>query len=65
MLGTLTLALLASQIVVGVADVLLLAPAWMQILHLLGADLYWISLVLLASQSVFPGPVAHRVRAAD
>lgn len=40
--------LLALQFVLGVADVLLLAPVWMQILHLLGADLYWIALVLLA-----------------
>jgi cytochrome c oxidase assembly protein subunit 15 len=41
-------ALLGVQFVLGVADVLLLAPVWMQILHLLGADLYWIALVLLA-----------------
>jgi len=41
-------ALLGVQFVLGVADVLLLAPVWMQILHLLGADLYWIALVLLS-----------------
>jgi cytochrome c oxidase assembly protein subunit 15 len=40
--------LLAMQFVLGVADVLLLAPVWMQILHLFGADLYWISLVMMA-----------------
>jgi len=40
-------ALLGVQFVLGVVDVLLLAPVWMQILHLLGADLYWIALVLL------------------
>jgi heme a synthase len=41
-------ALLGLQFVLGVADVLLLAPVWMQILHLFGADLYWIALVLLS-----------------
>ena len=39
------LVLIAAQFVLGVADVLLLAPTWMQVLHLLGADLYWIALV--------------------
>ncbi|HEY0308599.1 MAG TPA: COX15/CtaA family protein [Acidobacteriaceae bacterium] len=48
-------ALLAIQFALGVADVLLLAPVWMQILHLLGADLYWIALVLL-SYSILIGP---------
>jgi cytochrome c oxidase assembly protein subunit 15 len=31
--------------------VLLLAPQWMQILHLLGADLFWIALVILAGET--------------
>jgi cytochrome c oxidase assembly protein subunit 15 len=44
--------LLGLQFVLGIADVLLLAPPWMQILHLLGADLFWIALVILASESV-------------
>ncbi len=42
--------LLALQCGLGVADVVLLAPLWMQILHLLGADILWIALVLLAAQ---------------
>jgi cytochrome c oxidase assembly protein subunit 15 len=46
--------LLGLQFVLGVGDVLLLAPTWMQILHLLGADLYWISLVVLAAVVVWP-----------
>jgi cytochrome c oxidase assembly protein subunit 15 len=46
--------LLGLQFVLGVGDVLLLAPTWMQILHLLGADLYWISLVVLAAAVVWP-----------
>jgi cytochrome c oxidase assembly protein subunit 15 len=46
--------LLGLQFVLGVGDVLLLAPTWMQILHLLGADLYWISLVVVAAVVVWP-----------
>jgi cytochrome c oxidase assembly protein subunit 15 len=42
--------LLALQYALGVADVALLAPVWMQILHLLGADLMWIALVLLTAR---------------
>jgi len=44
--------LLALQFVLGIADVLLLAPQWLQIFHLLGADLFWISLVILASEAL-------------
>ncbi len=43
------LALIAAQFVLGAADVLLLAPTWMQVLHLLGADLYWIALVAVCA----------------
>jgi heme a synthase len=53
-LAGLVLALLGFQFALGVADVLLLAPVWMQILHLLGADLYWVALVLLAAIVVWP-----------
>ena len=48
------LGLLGFQFALGLADVLLLAPVWMQILHLLGADLYWIALVTLAAVVVWP-----------
>ncbi len=53
-LGGLVVALLTFQFVLGVADVLLLAPVWMQILHLLGADLYWVALVTLAAVVIWP-----------
>lgn len=46
--------LLGLQIVLGVIDVLTLAPTWMQILHLLVADLYWIALVALVAETVRP-----------
>ena len=39
------LLLLALQIILGVADVLLMAPLLLQVLHLLSADLFWIALV--------------------
>jgi len=43
------------QLVLGVGDVLLLAPTWMQVLHLLGADLYWVALVVVAADVVWGG----------
>ncbi len=49
-LALLVLCLLAVQFGLGLADVTLLAPVWMQVLHLLGADLLWIALVLLAAR---------------
>jgi heme A synthase len=40
--------LVGLQIVLGVINVLLLAPVWMQLVHLLSADLLWLAWVLLA-----------------
>jgi cytochrome c oxidase assembly protein subunit 15 len=48
------LGLVLLQFVLGISDVLLLAPTWMQVLHLLGADLYWVMLVVLAAESLWP-----------
>lgn len=45
------LILLALQYVLGVADVALLAPTWMQMTHLFGADLLWIVLVVLCARN--------------
>jgi len=53
-LANMLLLLLFLQFALGIADVILLAPAWMQLLHLLGADLFWIALVLLASETLWP-----------
>ena len=53
-LAGLILGLLVAQFILGVADVLLLAPVWMQIVHLLGADLYWVTLVALAAAVIWP-----------
>ena len=46
--------LLAMQFVLGAADVLLLAPVWLQLVHLLGADVYWAALVGGAAMVVWP-----------
>jgi cytochrome c oxidase assembly protein subunit 15 len=59
------LVLLGFQFALGLADVLLLAPVWMQILHLLGADLYWVALVTLAAIVVWPKAGAALLRQAD
>jgi heme a synthase len=53
-LGKLLVGLLVLQFALGIADVLLLTPAWMQILHLLGADLYWVALLTLTAEVLWP-----------
>ena len=40
---------LGAQLLAGAVNLLLLAPVWMQMLHLLLADLLWISLVVLCA----------------
>jgi heme A synthase len=42
-------ALALAQIGLGFANVLLLAPVWMQLLHLLAADALWVAFVLLGA----------------
>ena len=49
-LGRATLMLAGLQLIGGVINLLLLAPVWMQIVHLLVADLLWIAFVLLGAQ---------------
>ena len=49
-LGLTVASLVGLQMVLGAADVLLLAPTWLQVTHLLGADLLWVSLVVLTAQ---------------
>ncbi len=45
----LILGLLLFQYALGVADIALLAPVWLQMLHLFGADLLWIALIVLSA----------------
>ena len=49
-LSALVLILLAAQYALGILDVVYLAPVWLQIAHLLGADLLWAALVVLAAR---------------
>jgi cytochrome c oxidase assembly protein subunit 15 len=49
-LSALVLVLLAAQYLLGVLDVALLAPVWLQIVHLLGADVLWAALIVLSAR---------------
>lgn len=44
------------QLLVGFVNVLLLAPVWMQMVHLLLADALWVAYVLLAATALAPLP---------
>lgn len=49
-LAAAVLLLLAAQYVLGLLDVFLLAPVWLQVAHLLGADVLWAALVVLTAR---------------
>jgi len=49
-LSALVIVLLAVQYALGMLDVVFLAPVWLQIAHLLGADILWAALVVLAAR---------------
>jgi heme A synthase len=51
-LGRIIIVLLIMQLLAGFINVILLAPVWMQVVHLLLSDLVWISLVLFAATSL-------------
>jgi cytochrome c oxidase assembly protein subunit 15 len=58
---------LIAQIGLGILNVMLLAPVWLQIVHLLVAELFWV-LVVLASANLLFSPYEQRnkrVNAAD
>ena len=62
--GRLVASLSAVQLVIGAVNVILLAPVWMQVIHLLVADLLWIAFVLLAATVLRAGvdtPAVHRL----
>jgi heme a synthase len=52
LLAAIVLALIPVQVTLGALNVVLLAPAWLQIVHLLVADVLWIAMVLLAAESL-------------
>jgi len=45
-----------TQLLAGLVNLVLLAPVWMQLVHLLLADLLWIVLVLLAAATLAAAP---------
>jgi cytochrome c oxidase assembly protein subunit 15 len=56
--------LIFAQISLGILNVLLLAPVWLQMTHLLTADLLWIVLVLFSDEMLMPNPAReHRLNA--
>ena len=55
------LALLTAQLVLGVGDVLALAPVWLQVLHLFGADLLWIAVVATAADVLQGAMISDRL----
>jgi heme a synthase len=61
-LGRAILALYVGQLLLGALNVALKAPVWLQLTHLLLADLIWIGLVLLAATALAeqPEPVVER-----
>jgi cytochrome c oxidase assembly protein subunit 15 len=52
--------MVALQLTAGAVNLTLLAPIWMQMVHLLFADLLWIALVLFAATALEPCRVAER-----
>ncbi len=65
--GSALVVLACVQLLAGVLNLVLLAPVWLQIVHLVLADLVWITLVAMAGWSVTPAvdepelPVGLRV----
>jgi cytochrome c oxidase assembly protein subunit 15 len=60
-LSALVLLLLAAQYALGILDVVYLAPIWLQIAHLLGADMLWAALVVLTARlTLEPAEKAQR-----
>ena len=51
-LARIVMAAAALQIALGILNVLLLAPVWMQLVHLLVADALWVSVVLLGAAAL-------------
>jgi len=62
--ATALLALLVLQVVAGGVNVILLAPVWLQLVHLALADLTWIALVVVGAWTLAPGGVQVPLRGA-
>ena len=53
--GMAVLGVFLIQMVIGAVNVVLLAPVWLQVVHLLVTNLIWIGLVLFAVEALAPG----------
>ena len=51
--GRIVIWTMVCQIIGGFINVLLLAPVWMQVIHLLLADLFWLALIIFFSNVMF------------
>ena len=60
--GRAVLGLAAIQMLGGIVNVLLLAPVWMQMVHLLVADALWIAFILLGARVLVSEPAAVGAR---
>tara|TARA_Y100001934_G_scaffold263098_1_gene338377 strand:- start:727 stop:1659 length:933 start_codon:yes stop_codon:yes gene_type:complete len=58
-LSALVIAVVLIQVLVGVFNIMLHAPGWIQLCHLLIANILWISVVLTASEASHMKPVTH------
>ena len=58
--GLAVAAIVVTQIFAGMANVVLLTPVWMQVIHLLLADLLWIGLLLFGAAALQPTEVSVR-----
>jgi heme A synthase len=59
-LASAMIALFFVQLAIGALNMLLLAPIWMQLVHLFMADVVWVTLVLLTSATLADAPVDVR-----
>jgi heme A synthase len=60
-LTTMLMALFAGQLVLGTMNIILLAPVWLQMVHLVVSDLIWACLVLTAGTWFADGAVFERL----
>ena len=56
--GRILVALFVVQLALGILNVALLAPVWLQLTHLLLADAVWVSFVVLVSSALAQPPVS-------
>ena len=58
-LAIVLISLFVIQLIAGVVNLVLLAPVWMQLVHLFLADMVWISLVLFTAANFAEGELSQ------